>query len=251
MKRPYPYMKCFMISLNYDLHIHSCLSPCGDDDMTPANIVGMAALKGLDVIAVTDHNSCRNCPAVLKWAEEYGIIAIPGMELTTMEEVHVVCLFENLSNALAFDGCVYEKLMPVPNDEEVFGKQLLYNEQDEPVGNIPNLLINATEIMFDDVYALTQRYGGIMIPAHIDKSANSLLANLGFVPPDSRFTCVELKNLGKLHEIQANNPYIKQCRVINDSDAHYLEHIHEAEHTLYSAGREIKDILFALAKSEK
>ena len=72
--------------LSYDLHIHSCLSSCGDDDMTPGNIVGMAAIKGLDVIAVTDHNSCRNCPAVLKLAEQYGVLAIPGMELTTAEE---------------------------------------------------------------------------------------------------------------------------------------------------------------------
>ena len=89
--------------LSYDLHIHSCLSPCGDDDMTPGNIVGMAAIKGLDVIAVTDHNSCRNCPAVLKLAEQYGVLAIPGMELTTSEEVHAVCLFSELSAALEFD----------------------------------------------------------------------------------------------------------------------------------------------------
>lgn len=96
--------------LSYDLHIHSCLSPCGDDDMTPGNIVGMAAIKGLDVIAVTDHNSCRNCPAVLKLAEQYGVLAIPGMELTTAEEVHAVCLFSELSAAMEFDRFVYEKL---------------------------------------------------------------------------------------------------------------------------------------------
>ena len=88
-----------MTELYYDLHIHSCLSPCGDDDMTPANIAGMAAVKGLDVIAVTDHNSCKNCPAVLAAAAEYGILAIPGMEINTSEEVHAVCLFEELKNA--------------------------------------------------------------------------------------------------------------------------------------------------------
>ena len=82
-----------MIPLFYDLHIHSCLSPCGDDDMTPANLVGMAAVKGLDVIALTDHNSCRNCPAALYHGKNYGVTVIPGMELTTAEEVHVICLF--------------------------------------------------------------------------------------------------------------------------------------------------------------
>lgn len=101
----------------YDLHIHSCLSPCGDEDMTPANIVGMAALKGLDVIALTDHNSCKNCPAIMKAAQEYGISVIPGMELTTMEEVHVLCLFPELSRAMDFDAYVYERLLPFPNRE--------------------------------------------------------------------------------------------------------------------------------------
>ena len=95
-----------MVDLSYDLHIHSCLSPCGDDDMTPGNIVGMAAIKGLDVIAVTDHNSCKNCPAVLKLAQEYGVMAIPGMEINTSEEVHAVCLFPELSQAMDFDAYV-------------------------------------------------------------------------------------------------------------------------------------------------
>ena len=110
-----------MPELNYDLHIHSCLSPCGDDDMTPANIVGMAVIKGLDLIAVTDHNSCKNCPAVLTMADAYGLTALPGMELTTSEEVHVVCLFADLKDALAFDEYVYSRLMPTLPPETVIG----------------------------------------------------------------------------------------------------------------------------------
>lgn len=236
-----------MISLNYDLHIHSCLSPCGDDDMTPANIAGMAALKGLEVIAVTDHNSCKNCPAVAKWAEEYGITAIPGMELTTAEEVHVLCLFGELAKAMEFDRLVSKKLLPFPNKEEVFGKQQLCNEQDEIIGTLPNLLINATDISFGEVYGLMEEYKGIMIPAHIDKSANSLLANLGFVPPDSKFYSAELKNLSNLHEIQSKNPYIAACNIICDSDAHYLEHIHEAGYCIYAEGQETGDIIRVLS----
>lgn len=118
----------FMLPLSYDLHIHSCLSPCGDEDMTPANIVGMAALKELDVIAVTDHNSCKNCPAVMKLGEAYGVLTIPGMELTTEEEVHVVCLFEELSGALEFDAYVYEHLLPVKNREDILAGSLSWTK---------------------------------------------------------------------------------------------------------------------------
>ncbi len=216
--------------LSYDLHIHSCLSPCGDDDMTPGNIVGMAAIKGLDVIAVTDHNSCRNCPAVLKLAEQYGVLAIPGMELTTAEEVHAVCLFSELSAAMEFDRFVYGKLMKFPNREEIFGKQQIMNEEDICIGTEPNLLINSTELSFDELWDIvTGQYGGVMIPAHIDKNANSLISNLGFVPPESQFRTAELHDMAALEELKKSNPYLEQCRIICDSDAHYLEHIHEPE----------------------
>ncbi len=145
-----------MIPLYYDLHIHSCLSPCGDDDMTPANIAGMAAVKGLDVIALTDHNSCKNCPAILKHGEEYGITVIPGMELTTAEEVHVVCLFPALGDAMAFDGYVYEHLLPIKNREDIFGKQQIMDADDQVTGNVERLLIGATDISFDQVFGLVE-----------------------------------------------------------------------------------------------
>ncbi len=237
-----------MISLSYDLHIHSCLSPCGDADMTPGNIVGMSALKELDVIALTDHNSCKNCEAVMRLGEAYGILVIPGMELTTVEEVHVVCLFETLTDALAFDNYVYEHLQPVPNHPEIFGEQLIMDETDSVTGTVENLLINATDISFSDLYDLLLKFHGVMIPAHIDKSSNSLLANLGFVPPDSKFDCFELKNMSSLHSLRKANPYLEHCNVITDSDAHYLEHIHEPENTLWVEERSIEAVLKALTK---
>jgi PHP family Zn ribbon phosphoesterase len=238
-----------MLPLSYDLHLHSCLSPCGDADMTPGNIVGMAVVKQLEVIALTDHNSCKNCPAFLKIAEDYGIIAIPGMELCTSEEVHVVCLFPTLEEAMKFDEYVYGQLIPFPNDENIFGKQEVCNEKDEITGKETNLLINATNISFDQVYDLVKKYQGIMIPAHIDKTTSSLISNLGFIPPDSKFSCAELKDLSKLHSLRNSNPYLDQCNIISNSDAHYLEHIHEPVHYLYSESREIRDILNALVKS--
>ena len=246
MRRLSPSMRCSMAELYYDLHIHSCLSPCGDDDMTPANIVGMAAIKGLDVIAVTDHNSCRNCPAVMRAAEKYGILAVPGMEINTSEEVHAVCLFPTLERALEFDAYVYEKLVKFPNNEVVFGKQQLYDEEDNVCGTEPNLLINATEISFDELWTLVRGYDGVMFPAHIEKSANSLIANLGFIPPDSQFRTAEMKDLKKLHEVKRANPYLENCRIISKSDAHYLEHIKEPELTLHVEERTVAAVIQAL-----
>lgn len=235
-----------MAELYYDLHIHSCLSPCGDDDMTPSNIVGMSTIKGLDVIAVTDHNSCKNCPAVLSAAEEYGILAIPGMEINTSEEVHAVCLFEELKAAMEFDAYVYERLIPFPNKEEVFGKQQIYDVSDQVCGIVPNLLINAVDISFDGLWELVRGYGGVMFPAHVDKTANSLIANLGFVPPDSQFVTAEVKDLGKLHKLKRENPYLERCRIISNSDAHYLEHIHEPELTLHVEEKSVAAVIGAL-----
>lgn len=232
-----------MVDLSYDLHIHSCLSPCGDDDMTPGNIVGMAAIKGLDVIAVTDHNSCKNCPAVLKLAQEYGVMAIPGMEINTSEEVHAVCLFPELSQAMDFDAYVYERLMRFPNNEAIFGKQQICDENDEWVGTEPYLLINSADISFDGLWELTESFGGVMFPAHIEKTANSLIANLGFVPPDSRFKTAEVKDLKKLHQVRKENPYLEGCRIVSNSDAHYLEHIHEPELTLPVRERSVQAVI--------
>lgn len=235
-----------MMNLTYDLHIHSCLSPCGDDDMTPANIAGMAALKGLDVAALTDHNSCRNCPAFLKACEEYGVLAVPGMEINTSEEVHCVCLFPDLEKALAFDAYVYDRLLKFPNNEAVFGKQELYNEMDQICGREPNLLINATAVSFDGLWELARSFGGVMFPAHIDKTANSLIANLGFVPPDSRFKAAEVKDMKRLHQLRKENPYLEGCRIISNSDAHYLEHINEPQLTLQVKERSAQGVIDAL-----
>lgn len=214
--------------------------------MTPANIAGMAAVKGLDVIAVTDHNSCRNCAPTMKMAEEYGVIALPGMELCTEEEVHVVCLFPDLRAALDFDAYVYDKMLKVPNKEKIFGEQLLYNDMDEIIGKEPNLLLCNTSIDFDEVYSLTEERDGIMIPAHVDKTTNSLIANLGFIPPDSQFTCAEIKNLSKKEELLRQHVYLNQCRIISNSDAHYLEHINEPEHRIEVSGTSASEIIKAL-----
>lgn len=235
-----------MIPLYYDLHLHSCLSPCADDSMTPANIVGMAFIKGLNVIALTDHNSCKNCPAAMALGKKHNIIVIPGLELCTAEEVHIICLFPNLKAALSFDAYVYTHILPVKNRIDIFGKQQIMNEKDQVMGAVEHLLINATDIPFDKAFTITASYGGIAYPAHVDKSSTSILSNLGFVPPDSTFTSAEFHDLQNLHKIRREHPYFHSCNILCNSDAHYLEDIHEAEHQIFAASRRMKDILAAI-----
>ncbi len=240
-----------MLKVSYDLHIHSCLSPCGDDDMTPGNIVGMAAIMGLDVIALTDHNSCKNCAPMMAHAEAFGLIGIPGMEINTSEEVHVVCLFPSLVKAMEFDAYVHERLMPFPNNESIFGKQQICDAKDEIVGIEPYLLINTVDISFDELWDVVHGFSGVMIPAHIEKEANSLLYNLGFIPPDSKFQVVEIKNKNRVQALKEEHNYLEKCRVLHSSDAHYLQDIQEAVEFLEVEERSIEGVLNALSFSCK
>jgi len=239
-----------MATISYDLHIHTCLSPCGDNDNTPANIVGMAALKGLDVIAITDHNSSRNCAPAMELGQEYGVLVVPGMELTTMEEIHVLCLFPELDAALDFDRYVYERLQKVENKVEVFGHQYGVDAAENILFEEPYLLINATDIPFDGVDEPVRARGGVMIPAHLDKSTTSLLSSLGYVPEESTFTIFELKHMEKLHELREAHPYLRNCRVITDSDAHYLEHINEPVNFMEVKEKSLQGVINALRGTE-
>ncbi len=216
-----------MARLSYDLHIHSCLSPCGDEDMTPANIVGMASIIGLDLIALTDHSSSKNCPAFAAAAKQFDINVLFGMELTTSEEVHVLCYFSRLEDAMAFDAMVCEHLPDVPNQPDYFGTQLIYDVSDQICGTEEKLLISATDIPLHNVYDLVKAYHGIMVPAHINKPTTSILSNLGFIPPDSRFTCVEVKDPSDWPDLQEKHPYLRECSLLSSSDAHTLTGISE------------------------
>lgn len=214
----------------YDLHIHSALSPCGDNDMTPNNIVNMALLKGLDVIALTDHNSAKNCPAFCAAARAAGITALCGMELNTAEEIHAVCLFPTLEAAMAFDAYVYEHLPPFENDAAIFGEQRFLDAEDNVLGHEPRLLINATDISIMDAPALVASYGGVCFPAHIDRASYSILSSLGMVPPECGFTAYEIKDAARTPELLPLLPNAAEAVLVHNSDAHYLWDIAEPEH---------------------
>ncbi|MBP5385007.1 MAG: PHP domain-containing protein [Lachnospiraceae bacterium] len=240
-----------MIPISYDMHLHSCLSPCGDDDMTPSNIVGMASVLGLDAIALTDHNTTKNCPAFLKMAEQFGLIAIPGMELTTAEEVHVLCYFGNLEDALSFDRYVEDKILPIPNNPQFFGNQILIDEEDEPCGTFDTLLISATSISFDQVFDLVKEYHGIMVPAHVDKSSTSLLSNLGMIPENAKFRIAELRHPERLAELQKQHPYLEKCHILSSSDAHRLDAMHEPVNFIHVEEKTAAGLFDALVKYER
>ena len=211
----------------YDLHIHSCLSPCGDQDMTPNNIVNMALLKELELIALTDHNSCKNCPAIMKAAAGTGLVVLPGMELTTAEEAHVVCLFPALDNAMAFDAFVHERLAPVKNAPDIFGEQLILDKNDDPIGHEDLLLVNATSISIDEAPVAVAQFCGLCFPAHIDRPSNSVLSNLGGIPPECGFHILEVAHPERFFAGGAHSDLQEGYTVVTSSDAHDLGNISE------------------------
>ena len=212
----------------YDLHVHSCLSPCGDDDNTPNNIAGMAKLCSINILALTDHNSAKNCPAFFEACKKYGIIPIAGMELTTSEDIHVVCLFEDLKCALAFDGYVENNRMKIKNKPEIFGKQLILDGEDMPIGQVDDLLINATNISITEVSKVVASYGGVCYPAHIDRESNGIIAILGAIPEDLNFNYFELNDNGNI-DTYSDLYGISKDRFIVSSDAHYLTDMRDGE----------------------
>ncbi|MCI8496733.1 MAG: PHP domain-containing protein [Clostridiales bacterium] len=206
----------------YDLHLHSALSPCGDNDMTPNNIVNMAKLSGLDLIALTDHNSCLNCEAAMQVGEAIGLLVAPGMELCTAEEFHMVCLLPDLERALELSRIVREKTPPVKNRPDIFGDQLVMNCDDEVTGKEEILLVNASTLTVTEAKKLVLELGGACFPAHIDKSAYSILASLGEIPPEADFHTVEISQRGDVAALREAHPLLQDMTLLKSSDAHYL-----------------------------
>jgi PHP family Zn ribbon phosphoesterase len=207
----------------YDLHIHSDLSPCGLSDMTPNNIINMSSIKGLNIISVTDHNSAGNLPAAMELSHKAGIKVIPGIEATTKEEVHVLCYFKELDNAMEFGRIIYDSLPFIKNNPEIFGEQNIYNSKDEITGTLEKLLINASKYTIEDIYSIVKKFNGVMIPAHINKMTNGILGVLGFMPINPKIEFVEVYS-----KMSIDNKITKKYKVLNNSDAHQLIDIAEA-----------------------
>lgn len=218
--------------LYYDFHIHSCLSPCGDNEMLPSDIAGMAKLNGLQMVALTDHNSCKNCPAFFEACEFYGITGVAGMELTTSEDVHLVCLFPTLQKAMEFDAFIEKRLSPFKNKKAIFGEQIIANVNGENVGEVENFLPAAADINIGDAVEKVREVGGICYPAHIDRNSGGIIAMLGDIPKEYGFNVAEIHDPNKLSEFKEKFKALENCTILSSSDAHTLLDINGSKNVI-------------------
>ncbi len=223
-----------------DLHIHTVLSPCGDLEMSPANIIENAREKGLDIIGITDHNTTRHCKLIRKLAEPAGIFVLMGAEVTTREEVHCLTFFENDDQLSEFQDYLEKHLPPIPNNTEKFGYQVVVDEDEQIIDEIEFLLISALDQSIKQVEEKVHSLGGIFIPAHIDRSSYSIISQLGFIPTDILIDGIEISANCKLSSILPFLGGQTERTIIRDSDAHFIENIgtsfsiFELEHRTFS-----------------
>jgi len=210
------------MSLLADFHNHSCLSPCGSLDLSPQALANLAALRGVKVLALTDHNSSLNCPAFAKVCPPRGILPIFGMEATTQEEIHVLCLFTSLQASLDFSEYVYSLLMPFLNNPDKTGDQVYVDEEDNIEGEVEYYLVNPIDLSIDSIEAKVAEYGGIAIPAHVDRPAFSMTSQLGVVVK-GQWTAIECTRLPPTLNGQPLDTL--GYPLITSSDAHYPEHV--------------------------
>ena len=230
------------MKLYYDFHIHTCLSPCGDNDMTPNNIVNMASLKGLDAIAITDHNCAFNASACIEAAKDLPLTVIPGMEIETSEEVHMVALFEDINNLYKMQDMVLDCLPKIKNKPEIFGEQIIMDSQDDVKGFYDAFLITACSMSVYEATKEVRNLNGVIFPAHIDKSSYSIVSNLGTVPKDLDFKTVEIKGNPTPCKF-VEEGYESEFFVIHNSDAHYLWDISEKKNYIECKSNDISEIL--------
>ena len=205
-----------------DLHIHTALSPCAELEMTPPKIIHAAKAKGLKMIAVTDHNTAENVSATIMAAEGSGIFVIPGMEVQSREEIHLICLFPSLKACLSWQEQVYDHLPDQVNHPEVFGAQPILDNKGQFVRELRRMLLISTDLSVEEVAKAVTDLGGICIPAHVDRPSYSLMATLGFVPPGLPVRAMELSKHTSVEEANILLPTLQKYTFISSSDAHCL-----------------------------
>jgi PHP family Zn ribbon phosphoesterase len=209
-----------------DFHNHSCLSPCGSLDLSPRLLVEIAAARGVRVLALTDHNSGLNCPAFAKLCPLKGIIPLYGMEATTSEDSHVLCLCTGLEACLDFSRYAYSILLPFPNDPEKTGDQVYVDEEDNIQGELEYYLVNPLDLSVDHIGARVAEYGGIVIPAHVDRPAFSMFSQLGVVA-EGPWAALECTRIPPVTGVPPDTRALdtRGFPLITSSDAHYPEHV--------------------------
>jgi 3',5'-nucleoside bisphosphate phosphatase len=211
--------------INVDLHLHTVLSPCAEVEMIPPLIMARAKKLGLGAIAVTDHNSAENVAGMLVAGAAAGVSILPGMEVETKEEVHLICLFDTLEQDLAWQERVYAHLPDLKNNADKFGAQFVVDAEGEFVRENERLLLTPTRWSVEEVAVEVRALGGLCIPAHVDRPSYSLIANLGFVPPDVSFDALEVSRLVTPDVARQRFPQIAGYTLVIDGDAHRLSEV--------------------------
>jgi 3',5'-nucleoside bisphosphate phosphatase len=231
-----------------DLHIHSVLSPCADLNMSPSKIIEEALRKRIDILGITDHNSTFHCRIMTELGASAGIMVLPGVEINTKEEIHCLAFFENANITDEFQKFLDEKLANVPNDKKLFGHQLVVDKDENIISEVENLLISAISADIYEVTDTVHRLGGIIIPAHIDRTSNSILSQLGFLPKDLNFDALEVSLINPVTSYLKRFPEYEKFTVISNSDAHRLENVGRTT-TLFKIGDfTFAEIVMALRK---
>lgn len=220
-----------------DLHIHTVLSPCGDLEMSPTNIVDKALSRGLDMIAISDHNTTRQVKVTQKIGRERGIFVLGGVEVTSQEEAHCLAFFETDEQLDEFQEFLDAHLPKIPNDEDRFGYQLIVDENEEIIGEEEFHLLNGIDVDIEGIYEEVHRIGGLFIPAHVNKGSTSLMSQLGFIPPDLKADGLEINRFTTKEEFLKKNAYLKKFGFITDSDAHFVDNIGDVYNVIYMAHR--------------
>jgi hypothetical protein len=215
-----------------DLHVHTVLSACAEVEMIPPLIVRRAAELALGIIAITDHNSAENVAVVIEAAHGTDLTVLPGMEVQTKEEVHMLCLFDTLEQVLDWQTAVYEHLPPLKNRPEFFGAQFVVDATGDFVRYNERLLQISTSLSVEEVARGVEERKGLCIAAHIDRPSFSLLANLGFVPQDVQLAAIELSRHAKVDEMQRQHPSLSGYSFITSGDAHRLDEM--SDRTLFT-----------------
>ncbi|MDL2221024.1 PHP domain-containing protein [Parabacteroides sp. OttesenSCG-928-N08] len=214
-----------MHDLLADLHLHTCLSPCGSLEMSPTCIVETALERGLQVIAVTDHNATMQCGAIQEVGQERGLTVFAGVEVTTREEAHCLLFFPDETTRLAFQTYIDTWLPPMPNDPERFGDQVWVNRYDEIEGEAPYLLISALNRSVNQIAAYARQLGCLFVPAHVERPMNSLIGQLGFIDPTLPIDAVEYNQAKRFAPLLSSHRYLNKHTLYTASDAHYPEQI--------------------------
>ncbi len=233
-----------------DLHLHTVLSPCGDLEMSPAAIIDRALERGLDMIAISDHNTTRQVKTCQKIGREHGLFVLGGVEVTSQEEAHCLCFFETDGQLDEFQSFLDAHLPPIPNDEDRFGYQLIVDENDEITGEEPYHLLNAIDVDIDGLYDEVHRIGGLFVPAHINKGSTSLMSQLGFVPPDLRADGLEINKFTTRDEFVKKFAYLKRFNFITDSDAHFIPDVGSVYNVIHMEHRSFAEFALALRGEE-